>query len=172
MNSPKLSPEQYAHQILSGNRSLLNSEYLRYPEYRAAFDKLLSERTAWTHDVEKDSDQRTAAPLENGVADKRTFTGSHQTWRWPTFKEALCIAVAIAVVGFLFINPYYSGRGVVGNIVRGGIALSEPCTLASEPPTPDGCGKTLPYRWLLVALIIFVSFIWYRANGIRAMNRN
>ena len=144
------------------------------------FDQALADGAATPIDAEK----KTALPdpshddhTDQTLSDQRSSLNSEDTARPQqsrrrlTFKESLGVAIMLAIVGFLFINPYYSGRGVIGNIVRGEIALSAPCILGSDPPMPEGCGASLPYRWIVVCLILFVSFSWYRQNRIASRSK-
>jgi len=113
MNSPKLGPEQYADQILSGYKSMLNPEYLKRPEYRAAFEKLLKERTAWTQPAtEKPSTPVPASGLSALI--KKGIT-NHQR------RVTIIGAVTIALLGFVSINHYNPDGGIIWNIVNGRI---------------------------------------------------
>jgi len=134
MNSPKLGPEQYADQILCGYSSMLNPEYLKRPEYRAAFEKLLKERTAWT----QPATEKPSAPVPaSGISAlmKKGITNYQR-------RVTIIAAVAIAMLGFISMDHYYPGRDIIANIVNGRINLD---------------GSILPLSWVFGFAILLIA---------------
>jgi hypothetical protein len=78
----------------------------------------------------------------------------------------LITAITIAVMCFFLIHNYLPRVGLIWNIMHGEIFLQPECPpydlispdgTAAAPPT--GCGSTLPYRWILIAVAAFVA-LW------------
>lgn len=85
------------------------------------------------------------------------------TMRWReifSLRNVTILALTIAVVSFLFIHDYSSGRGVIWNALHGEIYLTQPC--AYSPWTGSRlaigtCDTRLGYRWILAGLCLLVS---------------
>ncbi len=94
-----------------------------------------------------------------------------ESWR------IVVIALAIAMIGFLFIHRYNPQAGIIWNLIHAEIELARDCPPAEVPPwelyqPQDGshsardCSIRFPYRWVLAgAIAIAVSLLWGRPNA-------
>jgi len=82
-----------------------------------------------------------------------------------TTRNVMIAAVAVVVIGFLSIHEYQPEGGLVWNVLHGDIWLTGACPHSAGPvidlssPLPEWweCETALPYRWLLIAVVVAVS---------------
>jgi hypothetical protein len=78
------------------------------------------------------------------------------------------IAAAFCLAAFFCIHNYYSQLGIVWNIERGNIVLTDDCPATNPfqqfaspsqrvPQQPPLCGLAIPYRFVLIAMIALAT---------------
>jgi hypothetical protein len=71
--------------------------------------------------------------------------------------SVMIAAVAIALISFLSIHEYAPDVGLFWNVLNASIWLTSSTCGPYGPSLDPDCGTAVPYRWILMSLVIAVS---------------